>query len=549
MPTIAEIRQQFPQYGDMSDDALAGALHQKFYSDMSRADFDAKIGLGKAQEKKADKETYNTADVAKSAGIGAVKGGVGLAGLPGDIRELAASGASAITGVPAEKFSGAIKYIPMLGGPTSDQIRSGIEGVTGKFYEPKTTAGEYAQTAGEFLPAAIGPGGLVARAGRVLVPAAATETAGQLTDQNPYARAAAGFASPVAMTGARRLITPMQAPNAGRQAMINTLEQEGVQPTAGQRSGSKALGYIESTLGDYPMAGGQATAATNAAGEQFTRAALRRIGHQGNDITPAAVDRAVTEVQNEFQRLSSTNVLHFDPQMGQDIGQTLNRYARKLPSQQREVVNDIVNDIVGHGRSMPGDTYQIARSDLSRMAHAARNSDPTYSAALRGLRDALDNAMRRSISPQDRAAWDQARQRWGNWRTIENAAKNTDAAGNVSITPQQLVQAAAARDRGGFARGMGDFNDLARAGQAIMRPLPQSGTTPRAIAAGLLPALLSPAGWIPAMAGLAGPPLAGRAIMSGLGQRYLSNQLMQPAPGLGQRAITGGLLGGLLTGP
>lgn len=45
MPTIAEIRQQYPQYNDMSDTQLADALHSKFYSDMPRADFDKKIGL------------------------------------------------------------------------------------------------------------------------------------------------------------------------------------------------------------------------------------------------------------------------------------------------------------------------------------------------------------------------------------------------------------------------------------------------------------------------------------------------------------------------
>lgn len=45
MPTIAEVRQQYPQYSDMSDDALASALHSKFYSDMPRAEFDQKIGL------------------------------------------------------------------------------------------------------------------------------------------------------------------------------------------------------------------------------------------------------------------------------------------------------------------------------------------------------------------------------------------------------------------------------------------------------------------------------------------------------------------------
>lgn len=45
MATIAEVRAQYPQYSDMSDTALADALYKKFYSDLPRADFDAKIGL------------------------------------------------------------------------------------------------------------------------------------------------------------------------------------------------------------------------------------------------------------------------------------------------------------------------------------------------------------------------------------------------------------------------------------------------------------------------------------------------------------------------
>ena len=45
MATLAEIREQYPQYSDLSDAALADALYGKFYSDISRKEFDAKLGL------------------------------------------------------------------------------------------------------------------------------------------------------------------------------------------------------------------------------------------------------------------------------------------------------------------------------------------------------------------------------------------------------------------------------------------------------------------------------------------------------------------------
>lgn len=45
MATLAEIRQQYPQYNDLSDEQLARALHGKFYSDMPFEDFSQRIGL------------------------------------------------------------------------------------------------------------------------------------------------------------------------------------------------------------------------------------------------------------------------------------------------------------------------------------------------------------------------------------------------------------------------------------------------------------------------------------------------------------------------
>jgi hypothetical protein len=56
MPTIAEVRSQFPQYDDLSDADLASALHAKYYADMPADQFAEKIGLkpDKYQQAAAD---------------------------------------------------------------------------------------------------------------------------------------------------------------------------------------------------------------------------------------------------------------------------------------------------------------------------------------------------------------------------------------------------------------------------------------------------------------------------------------------------------------
>lgn len=45
MPTLEEVRQQYPQYQDLSDEDLAGKLHQKYYPDLSAEDFRQRIGF------------------------------------------------------------------------------------------------------------------------------------------------------------------------------------------------------------------------------------------------------------------------------------------------------------------------------------------------------------------------------------------------------------------------------------------------------------------------------------------------------------------------
>lgn len=92
---LKEFREKNPAYNDMPDDALADALHRKFYADMPRAEFDKRIGLkppavGDKVETPglltgtvralAKGASYNLADELAAAGdaaISPVVGGVG----------------------------------------------------------------------------------------------------------------------------------------------------------------------------------------------------------------------------------------------------------------------------------------------------------------------------------------------------------------------------------------------------------------------------------------------------------------------------------------
>ena len=148
-----------------------------------------------------------TEDVVLSAGAGARSGILeGLSGMAGDAAAATGDvgawiaeklGASPETAETVRKVG---RYATPFGGMlTTDEVREKItDPLMGDAlkHKPQTTAGEYTKTGVEFLPAAVGNrASLLRRAAQVAIPAIASETAGQLTKDNPaiepWARAAA----------------------------------------------------------------------------------------------------------------------------------------------------------------------------------------------------------------------------------------------------------------------------------------------------------------------------------------------------------------------
>jgi hypothetical protein len=477
-------------------------------------------------------EPSTAEDVAKSGGIGLAKGTIGIAGAGGDIRSLLSRGADYLGGkaglspetietakdVTSRVAKATIPFKVIAEGPTSADIQSKIEEQTGAFYKSQTTAGKYTEKAAEFVPASlIGPGGLVRKVVTGATSGLGSEAAGQATEgtkAEPYARIVGALGGGLAPTAVGRAITPIPA-SAARQRLVDVLADEGVTSlTAGQRTGNKALQYGEDMLGNAPGAGGAATNIRQRGQEQFTEAAMRRAG-AGPDATPEVLAQNQARLGNEFERLSAANNLTPDNQFITDLTAAARNYRRVPDSQQRQMVQGYIDDIVEHvnNGNMPGPQYQEMRSRLSRQANSLRQSDPTLSESLRDMRNALDNAMERSISPADRDAWRAARREYGAQKTIEKTASRAgEATAEGQLVPANLRNTVSAENRGAYARGQGPFSELARAGAGVMAPLPNSGTAQRLN--------LTNIAMLPVTATI------GRALMSRPAQAYLGNQLM-----------------------
>lgn len=493
------------------------------------------------------------ADVAKAGGAGIARGIAGIAGLPGTLADLGNAGGEWLmskAGLPTRTEAMKNLGINDTGNALSaDYLQSGLSNVTGGAtdYRGQTTPGQYAGTVGEFLPgAAIGglnPGNL-ARFG--VLPGVASEAAGQATEGTslePYARVAAALVAPAVPALASRAISPFGgAISPQRQAAIDALEAEGVPLTAGQKTGSTSLRYMESELG-----GNTAAALMEDQANAFTNAAMQRAGAQGlatTDNMAANADR----LGQGFRDISARNTLTADGPLLRDMLSTLNEYNAVLPSEQKRILGNIASDIgeriKAGGGTMSGTDYQTIRSRLGKLSHNARNTDTNLSEAYRGLRNSLDNAMARSVSPEDAAEWARLRQQYGNMKVLEKAATGAgEGAALGTISPAKLRQAAVAGRQGQYARGTGDFDELARSGQAVMTPLPNSGTAGRLraqnIGAGVLAGGGALAGGLPGMiAGMVAPRVAGAALMSRPVQAYLANQVAPNMSAIDPRTLS-----------
>lgn len=523
---------------------IRGNVQKMLGQNAPETDIDAYLsseGLTADALRAAKPQPNMAADVAKSYGVGLAEGGIGLAGLPGDAVQLGGAAIDQMASKPKLPPAAVPKpqtdlpqSVPEPLIPGSRQLRNIAEQQFGKFYEPQTIPGEYARTTGQMTPNALLPGGPARRLANVLLPAIASETAGQATkgtSSEPYARVGAGVLAMPTIGG--RAITPLPA-SAERGRFVDILRNEGVNSlTAGQVTGNKGLQWFEQAASDMPLGGGGAARMTNQGKEQFTAAALRRVGENANRADDITMSNAFDRIGQQFDDLAARNTAHADQQLLTDVQNTVGNYYNLVeqPNRVPAVTNyarEMFTQLQNNNGVLPGEVYQSLRSRMEATARGTAN--PEAQRAIRELRGNLDAVMERSIqanNPADLGAWQETRRQYRNIIPLERAA--TGAGSETAegfISPSQLRNSVVTQNRRAYARGEGDYAELARAGEAIMKPLPNSGTAPRSLAQSLMTGGVS-------LGALGLPSVAGRMVTSTSPflpvQQYLGNQLLAPA--------------------
>lgn len=201
----------------------------------------------KPQEAPAEPEVGILDDILGSAVTGVRRGVESIVGGIGDANKLTGDavewGAKQLGAPPktAQTLGSVIRRMSVQPfAPTTEQVRKVSTSSLGQSYEPKTMAGDYARSLGEFAPAAaLGPGSAGRKVALGVVPAVMSEVAGQATEgtaAEPYARAAGALAGggiaagrvPTATKAAARAAPNPEQLKAQTDRLYGTLRNAGI---------------------------------------------------------------------------------------------------------------------------------------------------------------------------------------------------------------------------------------------------------------------------------------------------------------------------------
>lgn len=328
-------------------------------------------------------------------------------------------------------------------------------------------------------------------------------------------------------------------------------ERIGVNLSAGEATGSRALKFAESTTADLPLASGMAQKRYAANAQAMNQAAARSIGQDAKELTPAVLAQARADTSAIYKSVLQNAKVNLDNTFRAEV------QAVRGSKVMKELRDESVDAMLDQFRNMPqgkitvtGEWFQQNKTALDEAIRSAyNNSQPGKAKALEGFERALDRAAQRSLTTAERADYKKATRQWANLRMLETG--KVVESGNAM--PGRLDQALGSRYGAAYKEGRikGELPDIASLANSL-RPPPNSGTLPRSFYAGSIggAAFMEP---MTAAGMLVGPSAVQAVTTSPLLRKYLTEGLLDVSPQtealLMRAGGYGGMMGGMLASP
>lgn len=270
--------------------------------------------------------------------------------------------------------------------------------------------------------------------------------------------------------GAKDKIAPEVA------ALWKKARDAGIPVHFSQLTDSKFVKTLASTLSYLPFSGGAAK--KQAQQEAFNKAAGRSFGAQDSRVlTDDVMKTAKKSLSAAYDKIFDGRTIGMDRQAVADLFKLHSSVSGKMESEKAAVARSQIERILkeaGEEGAMPVAVYQSLRSELKKDF----GTEDLLGRTVMQARKILDDAAARSLGPQEAGVLKKLNAAYANFGTVKDVLKQV-AGAEGNVRPAALWPA--------IRKGStDDMRELAKIGQMLKDPIPDSGTAGRLLTSGLV---------------------------------------------------------------
>jgi hypothetical protein len=520
---IADIRKQYPQYDDMSDTALADALHKKYYSDLDPKAVYEKLGVTpEVADKGYIPENPTAKDFARTAFDQSMQGatfgfadevtdriGAGIAALAtgekyGDVLKEARSTTSARLAEQQEEMPGTTIASNIAGG-----LATGVAGATTK------TGGAVGRVlrSGN-LPARVVKGAAAGAASGAAYGAGTAEDGERAKGARDggIVGLGVGAAAPAVVAGAgavKNAVIPKI--DDALKPLAQRARDLGIPLRLDQVSPTRARQTVQKITQEVPFSG--VDNFEEAQRKAFTQAVAKTIGQDAEDLGPETVKKFRESADEKFSSVLKGETITFDRNDLKALDDIAINADETIDPGLAAVVRKNVAKIEASLSTgeIDGQKLNSIRSEMLKKATRAQGGSKEY---LGDIVEFIDDNISRSVHPKKAEILKQARREWRNFRTIQPLLKkSTDG----TVNPTELLNKVTSSkyiDASKSSVGDDDLVDLARIGKKFLPKRGGSDTFQKS--ALTMGAIATPGALYGGLTGDSGADRLSRAAMYGL---------------------------------
>lgn len=338
-------------------------------------------------------------------------------------------------------------------------------------------------------------------------------------NENPLAKSAIGALGGAFGEGATKLLSaPFKSVLSPEQRLLaRKAEQLGIKLDPAQKSGNRALGYLDSALGDMPFTSGAQKIKNETQYGQVNRAIAKTFGADTDKLSSELFQNHQKIIGDEMNEIAGRNIIDLDEDLITGLVDTVKKIDdESIDPQKLKLVKGMTRDLLEARKdgAIPGNIYRKFNTRITGAIDKYAVSEPDLAHDLKALKDVVDEGASRSMDSVDLNRFSELRGLYSNLKTAERSFD--ESKGEVALHKLRTQV-----NRG---KGQSDLKDIAKISHEFLRPPPNSGTAPRNKTMEWLTNPLTMIG-----GGLAFDPMVGAGLGSGIVVSKGLRELMDPS--------------------